>query len=135
MIPFSLQNKIVPLGGSAHPPILSVFAIQCYLLLSSSVIVNSVCCFLSPYLKFPLSLRTTYRYTHTRRKGSPLDIPKSLGHIRLPTLDKRRSRVMRKFGTKTLDGIYEERRDYIVLVTAAWLGSEDRKVKPDEHSD
>ena len=51
-------------------------------------------------------------------------------HITLPTLDKKRSRVMRKFGIKTLDVIYEERREYIVLVTAAWLGDEDRKVKP-----
>lgn len=51
-------------------------------------------------------------------------------HITLPTLDKKRSRVMRKFGTQTLDVIYEERREYIVLVTAAWLGDEDRKVKP-----
>jgi hypothetical protein len=38
---------------------------------------------------------------------------------------------MRKFGTKTLDVIYEERREYIVLITAAWLGMEDRKVKPE----
>lgn len=56
-------------------------------------------------------------------------------HIRLPTLDERRSRVMRKFGTKTLDLIYEERRDYIILVTAVWLKDKDRRVKPDEHSD
>lgn len=52
-------------------------------------------------------------------------------HITLPTLDKKRSRVMRKFGTKTLDVIYEERREYIVLVTVVWLGMEDRKVKPE----
>lgn len=51
-------------------------------------------------------------------------------HITLPTLDKKRSRVMRKFGIRTLDVIYEERNEYTVLVTAAWLKEEDRKVKP-----
>ena len=37
---------------------------------------------------------------------------------------------MRKFGIRTLDVIYEERNEYTVLVTAAWLKEEDRKVKP-----
>lgn len=52
-------------------------------------------------------------------------------HMRMPTLNRRRSRVMRAFGTKTLDVIYEERERYIVVVTAAWLRSEDRKAKPE----
>lgn len=52
-------------------------------------------------------------------------------HITLPTMDKKRSRVMRKLGIRTLDVIYEERKEYIVLITAAWLKEEDRKVKPE----
>lgn len=48
----------------------------------------------------------------------------------LPTLNKRRKRVMKNFGSKTLDVIYEPRsKDKIVLVTAVWLEEEDRKVK------
>ncbi len=48
----------------------------------------------------------------------------------LPTLNKRRKRVMKNFGSKTLDVIYEPRsEDKIVLVTAVWLEEEDRKVK------
>ena len=74
--------------------------------------------------------RMELRQIERRQIEIALDEP----HIRLPTLDKRRSRVMRKFGTKTLDVIYEERRDYIVLVTAVWLGDQDRKVRPGEHS-
>lgn len=48
----------------------------------------------------------------------------------LPTLNKRRKRVMKNFGSRTLDVIYEPRsKDRIVLVTAVWLEEEDRKVK------
>jgi len=50
--------------------------------------------------------------------------------ITLPTHSKRRKRVMKKFGSKTLDVIYEPRsEDKIVLVTAVWLKEKDRKVK------
>ena len=50
--------------------------------------------------------------------------------IRLPTLHKRRRRVMKKFSPKTLDVIYEPRgENKIVLVTAVWLKEKDRKVK------
>ena len=51
-------------------------------------------------------------------------------HHRVPVLDKRRKRVMRNFGTRELDVIYEERPEYIILVTAFWLSGSDRKVKP-----
>lgn len=37
---------------------------------------------------------------------------------------------MRKFGTKTVDVIYEDRKEYIVLVTVAWLEEKDRGVRP-----
>lgn len=48
----------------------------------------------------------------------------------LPTHHKRRKRVMKKIGSKTLDVIYEQRsEDKIVLETAVWLKEEDRKVK------
>ena len=50
--------------------------------------------------------------------------------IKLPTQHKRRKRVMKKFGPKTLDVIYEPRsEDRLILVTAVWLKEEDRKVK------
>jgi len=50
--------------------------------------------------------------------------------IKLPTEHKRRKRVMKKFGSKTLDVIYEPRgENKVVLVTAAWLKKKDRKVK------
>ena len=52
-------------------------------------------------------------------------------HRRMPTLNRDRTRVMRTFGTKTLDVIYEERERYVVVVTAMWLRSEDRKAKPE----
>ena len=49
-------------------------------------------------------------------------------HINLPTQNKRRKRVMRKFGSKTLNVIYEPRgKDKVVLVTAVWLESKNRK--------
>ena len=48
----------------------------------------------------------------------------------LPTLNKRRKRVMKNLGSRTLDVIYEPRsKNKIVLVTAVWLEEEDRKVK------
>jgi len=48
----------------------------------------------------------------------------------LPTKDKRRRRIMKKFSTgKTLDVIYEPKgKNKIVLITAMWLNKEDRKV-------
>lgn len=50
--------------------------------------------------------------------------------IKLPTRQKRRRRVMKKIGSKTLDVVYEPRgEDKVVLVTAVWLQEEDRKVK------
>ena len=50
--------------------------------------------------------------------------------IKLPTLHRRRRRVMKKFNSKMLDVIYEPRRENkIVLVTAAWLKEKDRKIK------
>lgn len=50
--------------------------------------------------------------------------------IVLPPRQKRRKRVMKKIDSKTLDVVYEPRReDKIVLVTAVWLKEEDRKVK------
>ncbi len=52
-------------------------------------------------------------------------------HIKLPTVHHRRARAMRTFGTKTLDVIYEEKERYILVVTAMWLRSEERKVKPE----
>ena len=51
-------------------------------------------------------------------------------NVTLPTQHKRRKRVMKDFGSKTLDVIYEPRGgDKIVLVTAVWLKKKDRKVK------
>ena len=51
-------------------------------------------------------------------------------HVNLPTQNKRRKRVMRKFGSKTLNVIYEPRgKDKLVLVTTVWLEDKDRKVK------
>ena len=50
--------------------------------------------------------------------------------VTMPTHDKRRKRVMKKIGSKTLDVIYEPKsEDKIVLVTVAWIEKEDRKVK------
>ena len=50
--------------------------------------------------------------------------------ITMTTHDKRRKRVIRKIGSKTLDVIYEPKsNNRIVLVTAAWLEENDRKVK------
>ena len=50
--------------------------------------------------------------------------------IALPTHNKRRKRVMKNFGFKTLDVIFEQRgEEKIILVTAAWLKDEDRKIK------
>lgn len=47
--------------------------------------------------------------------------------IKLPTLHKRRRRVMKKFNSKT---VYEPRgENKLVLVTAVWLKKKDRKVK------
>ena len=49
--------------------------------------------------------------------------------ISLPTEHKRRKRAMRRFGPKTLDVIYEPRKNNrVVLVTALWLKNDDRKV-------
>lgn len=51
-------------------------------------------------------------------------------NIALPTQHKRRRRVMKTFGSKTLDVIYEPRgENKIVLVTAVWLKKKDREVK------
>jgi len=36
---------------------------------------------------------------------------------------------MRDFGRNVLDVIFEERRDYLLVITAVWLREEDRKVK------
>ena len=50
--------------------------------------------------------------------------------VNMPTQNKRRKRVMRKFGSRTLDVVYEPRgKDKVVLVTAVWLEDKDRKVK------
>lgn len=50
--------------------------------------------------------------------------------ISMPTHNKRRRRVMKKIGSKTLDVIYEPKSENkIVLVTAVWLKDKDRKVK------
>ncbi len=50
--------------------------------------------------------------------------------IILPTKDKHRKRVMKKFGSKTLDVIYKPISDNkIILVTVVWLKKEDRKVE------
>lgn len=50
--------------------------------------------------------------------------------IKLPTRQGRRRRVMKKFGSKTLDVVYEPRgENKLVLVTAVWLKKKDRKVK------
>ena len=51
----------------------------------------------------------------------------------LSTYSKRRKRVLKKLGSKTLDVIYELRgKNKIVLVTAMWLEDKDRKVRGDE---
>jgi hypothetical protein len=50
--------------------------------------------------------------------------------ITMPCIQKNRRRVMKKFGSKTLDVIYEPKeKEKIVLITAVWLADEDRKVK------
>ena len=50
--------------------------------------------------------------------------------VKLPTQHKRRRRIMKRFGSKTLDVIYEPRgKDKVILVTAVWLEEEDREVK------
>ncbi len=50
--------------------------------------------------------------------------------ITVPCIQKNRKRVMKKFGSKTLDVIYEPKeKGKVVLITAVWLADEDRKVK------
>ena len=50
--------------------------------------------------------------------------------IRLPTIQKSRRRVMKRIDRKTLDVIYKPlSHKKILIITAAWLTPEDRKVK------
>jgi len=50
--------------------------------------------------------------------------------ITMPCLQKNRRRVMKKFGSKTLDVVYEPKeKDKVVLITTVWLSDEDRIVK------
>ena len=51
-------------------------------------------------------------------------------HHKLPTKDPKRERYMRDFGRNILDVIFEDRRDYILVITAMWLRRGDRKVEP-----
>ncbi len=76
-----------------------------------------------------------YRMAQRTIERQQIEVAIREPHITLPTLDRRRSRAMRKFGTRTLDVIYEDRGRYVMVITAAWLKSEDRKVWPNEHSD
>lgn len=66
-----------------------------------------------------------------QRNITKKDIEKVLSHpqITLPTEDPRKDRVMGRIDNKTLDIIYVETSRQIILVTAVWLGEEDRKVK------
>ncbi|OGX34470.1 MAG: hypothetical protein A2787_01870 [Omnitrophica WOR_2 bacterium RIFCSPHIGHO2_01_FULL_48_9] len=48
----------------------------------------------------------------------------------LPTIDKKRKRVMAKVNNKTIDVIYAQRKDVYIVITVAWLNQEDRKVCP-----
>ena len=50
-------------------------------------------------------------------------------HITLPTVDPQRSRVMRRFGSKTLDVIYAEKSNRIILITAVWLTKKERRTQ------
>ena len=46
----------------------------------------------------------------------------------LPAWGKKK-RVMREFGEKTLDVIYRERENVIIIVTAVWLQPKERFIK------
>ena len=48
--------------------------------------------------------------------------------ISIPAWGKKK-RVMREFGEKTLDVIYQEKENVIIIVTAVWLQPKERFIK------
>ncbi len=75
----------------------------------------------SPHVKERMVERTISRKQIREAIGNP--------EITLPCIDIKRRRVMRRYKDKTLDVIYIETKNSIIIITAVWITRDRRHRK------